>query len=165
LVVRATAEGQTPVERKIEVAPGETRTLALAFGAAPADDVEPAPGPAPDQPRVTESGGGLRTIGFITAGVGIAGIAVFGITGSMAKSEFDTIEEECGGERCTDPKYADNVDRGKRLQTIANVGLIVGAVGLVAGGTMIVLGGPKRQEGAGVLVTPGGFGVGYRGRF
>src|SRR5690606_36414471 len=113
------------------------------------------------------SGGGvpLRTIGFVAAGVGVAGLAAFAIAGSMAKSEFDTLEEECGSARCTDPKYADNVDSGKRMQTIANIGLIVGAVGVVAGGTLIVLGGPSKKEGAGLLVMPGSLGVGYRGRF
>lgn len=166
LRVRATAEGQVPIERNIEIAAGEVRTLALAFGAAAqGDEPEPEPEPTPDRPAPAASGGGARTLGFVVAGVGVAGMATFAIAGSMAKSEFDTIEEECGGDRCTDPKYADNVDRGKRLETIANVGLVVGAIGLIAGGTLIVLGGPKQKEGAGLMVSPGGLGVGYRGRF
>jgi hypothetical protein len=167
LRVRATAKGQEPIERNIEIAAGEVRTLALAFGAAASDEdePEPEPAPAPDRPAPAASGGGVRTLGFVVAGVGVAGMAAFAIAGSMAKSEFDTIEEECGGDRCTDPKYADDVDRGKRLETIANVGLVVGAIGLIAGGTMIVLGGPKQKEGAGLMVSPGGLGVGYRGRF
>ena len=165
--VRATAPDSAPIERKLTLAAGETRTLALAFdGSVPATESEPEPKPVATAEVDTEtSGGSLRTIGFVVAGVGVAGMAVFGIAGSMAKSEFDTLESECGSARCTDPKYADNVDSGKRMQTIANVGLVVGALGLVAGGTMIVLGGPKSRETASVMFTPGGVGVGYQKRF
>lgn len=164
--VRASAEGSAPIERSLEVAAGETKTLALAFGDADAASTAPGDAPAPE-PRAepAPSGGTLRTVGFVTAGVGLAGLAAFGIAGSMAKGEFDTLEDECGSQRCSDPKYADTVDRGKRMQTIANIGLVVGAVGLVAGGTMILLGGPQQKEGAGLLLTPGGLGLGYRNRF
>jgi hypothetical protein len=169
IVIVAKAEAAVPIERKLEISAGETRTIALAFTSQSAGQGEPGPAPVPADPvprgEPSSSGGTLRTVGFITAGVGIAGIAAFGIAGSLAKSEFDRLETDCDGERCTDAKYADNVDRGKRMQTVANVGLIVGAVGLLAGGTMIVFGGPKQKEGAGLVVSPGGFELGYRGRF
>jgi hypothetical protein len=169
IVVVATAEGAATIERKLVLAAGETRTLALAFSDSsrhasgeppPAVGVEPA---TRDEPA--PSGGALRTVGFVTVGVGVAGLAAFGIAGFMAKSEFDRLESECGSQRCGDAKYADNVDRGKRLETVANIGLIVGAVGLLAGGTMILFGGPKQKEGAELVVSPGGFELGYRGRF
>jgi hypothetical protein len=170
VVVKATAAGSDPVEKRLEISAGDEKTIALAFGAANAEadeteDSAPETVVAGSGSAGEPSGGGLRTAGFVVAGVGVVGLAAFGIAGSMAKSEFDRLEDECGGERCSDPKYADNVDSGKRLQTIANIGLIVGAVGLVAGGTMIFLGGPKQREGAGLLVEPGGFAVGYRKRF
>lgn len=170
VVVRATTSGSDPIEKKIEVGAGATKTIALAFaGASPESDEDSAAVPETEPMdtggKTQPSGGTLRTVGFVTAGVGVAGLVVFGVAGSMAKSEFDGLEEECNGERCTDPKYADNVDSGKRLQTIANIGLVVGAVGLIAGGTMILLGGPKKQEGAGLILEPGGFALGYKKRF
>jgi hypothetical protein len=170
VVVKAAASGADPIERKLEIGAGDTKTIALAFGDAKAEpdveqSAEPETSPAHEGAGEQTGGGSLRTVGFVAAGIGVAGLAVFGIAGSMAKSEFDSLEEECNGERCTDPKYADTVDRGKNLQTIANIGLVVGAVGLVAGGTMILLGGPKKRESAGLIIQPGGFAVGYRQRF
>jgi hypothetical protein len=61
----------------------------------------------------------------------------------MARSKFQSLQEECLGARCRDAAYADTVDSGKALTTAANVGLVVGAAGLVSGGFMIVFGGPK----------------------
>jgi hypothetical protein len=176
IVVGATSSRSEPIERRLKIGPGETKTLALAFRTERADrprDQEegadaPEPAPQDSDPADTAdttNDGTLRTLGFVSAGVGVAGLIAFGIAGSMAKSEFDQIEEECGSQRCSDPKYADNIDSGRRLQTMANVGLVVGAVGLVAGGTMILLGGPKKREGAGLIVEPGGLALGYRGRF
>jgi hypothetical protein len=169
VVVVVRAEGTTTITKQLEISAGETRTLALAFTAKGVESTTAEPEPVTDEPAAsvqpTQSGGGLRTVGFISAGIGVAGLAAFGIAGAMAKSEFDELESACNGERCSDDKYADNTDRGRRLQTIANVGLIVGAVGLLAGGTMILLGGPKQKEGAGLVVSPAGFEVGYRGRF
>jgi hypothetical protein len=98
----------------------------------------------PDRPVEPEkSGGQVRVAGFIVAGVGVAAMGLFAVAGLSAKSKFDTIVDECGGRRCTDPKYSDEIDTGQTLTTLANVGLIAGIVGIVGGTTMIVLGGPK----------------------
>lgn len=155
VVIAATrADGRTE-RREQAVKAGETERVALTFaelgprktegdasgpvgGAKPPGGAQP--GAGGDEAR---TGGGVRTAGFVIAGLGVAGMAVFGVTGMMARSRFTTLEEECGGARCTDPKYADVVDSGMTLTTVANIGLIAGAAGIVGGGLMILLGGPS----------------------
>jgi hypothetical protein len=150
-IVAANAGGQT-VRREQDVKAGTTEKVTITFTGAPSGGADGASGPRADMTTgggdtskglTTKTGGGARTAGFVIAGLGVAGMAVFGVTGFMAKSKFQTLEEECGGRRCTDPKYADVVDSGMMLTTIANAGLIGGAAGIVVGGLMIALGGPS----------------------
>ncbi len=164
--VRASAPGMKDEQRELRIAAGATETIAIALS----EDGTAEPPPPPPKPEPEKSSGTpWRTVGFVSAGVGVAGLAVFAVAGSMAKSKFNQLEDECGGTRCSDPKYADTVDSGKRSQTIANVGLVVGAVGIVAGGALIVLGGSSKSEKAarGPTVDVGRRGVtlGYSGVF
>jgi hypothetical protein len=167
IVLRGTGEGAQPVEKQSSIKAGETQTLTLVFREASAAAAEPPPASASAQPKATPSGGGLRTVGYITAGVGVVGLGVFAVTGSMASSKFNQLESECGSKRCTDPKYADTVDSGKRLDTIANVGLIVGSVGLLAGGAMILFGGPSPEKTgtAALSASPRGVSLQYLRQF
>jgi len=146
-------DGRTVFQEKV-VAAGKTETVELVFP--PLKTSEESGKDKPNTTDVTPSkdrpdavpptkGGGVRIAGGVVLGLGVAGMALFGITGSMAKSRFTTLETECGGVRCTDPKYADVIDSGKTLTTVANVGLGVGAAGIVAGTLMMILGGPSKS--------------------
>lgn len=167
VVARAQGEGAAMVEKQIQIAAGATQTITLVFKeAAPAAAPVARPEPVRDRGVPAKKGGELRTVGYVLAGVGVAGIAVFAVTGAMASSKYGELEDACGSTRCTDPKYADTVDSGKRLETISNVGLIAGGVGLLAGGALIVFGGPKEQKSsAGIRGTPGGLSLEYVRRF
>jgi hypothetical protein len=172
--IRATAPGVEPVFREVQVRAGESKAVAISLtpsslrrpeetapaasepGAATA---EPAPAAAPST--------GLRTAGFVTAGVGVAGMITFAVAGSLASSNFSKLEDRCGSRRCTDPSLQSTVDSGRTYQTVANVGLVVGAVGILAGGTLIVLGWPSARETVGLRVDlgPRGGTLGYAGSF
>ncbi len=169
VLARAHGDGAAAVEKLIQIAAGATQTITLVFrtaaAVAPAVATPTKPAADADAPP-KKSGGTLRTAGYVVAGVGVVGIAVFAITGSMANSKYGELEDGCGSTRCSDPKYADTVDSGKRLQTIANVSLIAGGVGLLAGGALIVFGGPKeRASSAAIRAAPGGLSLEYAGRF
>jgi len=86
----------------------------------------------------------LVPIGIAVAGVGVAGFVLFAITGSMSNGSYSDLEALCGGEQAcpadTSAEAADLQDSGRTQQTLANVGLIVGAVGVAAGATLIVIG-------------------------
>lgn len=171
ITVRAQPAGGAVVEKSVELGAGQTETVTLVLGDNPSAESDEPSAPAVTAPKddgaPKAKGGSLRTIGFITAGIGVAGIAVFAVAGSMSNSKFDEVESGCGQKRCTDPKYADTIDSGKRLETIANVGLVVGGVGLLAGGAMILFGGPSTEKtgSASVDVRPGRFQLGYARSF
>jgi hypothetical protein len=65
-------------------------------------------------------------------------LAVFAVAGVSAKSVHDDLEAECGAADCSDSEHQDDASRGKTLQTVANVGLVVGLAG-AAGGTLLLL--------------------------
>jgi len=164
LVVTAKSPDGRTVERRERVDAGQSKTLFLAF---PSRATEPvAPAVDADQAAKT-NGGGVRVAGFAVLGLGVAGMALFGVTGAMAQSKFSTLEEECGGRRCTDPKYADVVDSGKTMDTLATVGLVSGIAGLVGGTAMIVFGGPKKgaKPQSALSLSPAGAGLRLQGTF
>lgn len=111
----------------------------------------------------SESGSGMRTAAWISAGVGVAGAAGFAIFGMMSKNQYDALEKECPGDRCAPDRRAD-IDAGERNQLLANLGLAVGVVGIGVGATLFVLssGGNEQEQGR-VIVGPTG--VAYRGSF
>ncbi len=148
--IRVEAPGKTPILKEENVQGGQTRTI-LITATVPAEtkpvDPKPVPLAEPAKPVTTEqgptSGGGVRVGGFVVAGLGVIGLGVFGATSMMAKNNFDSLVEGCGGKRCTDPSYADTIDEGKRFDVIANASLIAGVASLALGGVMIAIGGPK----------------------
>lgn len=148
ITVTVEIPGKPTIQKEETVPAGQTKTILIAAGAeGPAEPITPAPVPAEPPkappPTSTTTGGGVRIAGFIVAGLGVAGLGVFGATSMMAKNEFDQLASACGGKRCTDPRYAENVDSGKRLDVIANASLIAGAATIALGGVMIAIGGPK----------------------
>jgi hypothetical protein len=106
--------------------------------------VSPGATPAPSAavsttPAAAPSGGGspLRTAGWISGGVGIAGLAVGTIFGIVAIS--DKSAANCrGNSDCN----ASDVSSAKSAATVSTVGIIVGSV-LLAGGAGLVLFAPK----------------------
>lgn len=158
------APGRTTVTKNEEVGGGDTKTVALALPEATATGPEPG---------LDEPSGGfelttMRIAGFAVAGLGVIGVVVFAITGATASSKFSQVEEECGGVRCTDLRYADTIDEGKTMATVANVSIAIGGAALIAGALLVILGGPDEGEeppAAGdvsVVPMPDGVGVGVR---
>ena len=142
-IIVVEAPGHKRFEKTIQLGAGDTTTVAVRLIA---EEREPEPPPAQPPKRDPEpsSGGISKTWGYVGLGVGAAGLATFTIFALSAKSTHDTLDEECGG-RCTDPKFQDDVDSGKRAQTIANIGLGVGIVGVAAGATVLLLGGSDKE--------------------
>jgi hypothetical protein len=159
--VEATGRGVEPILRTIVIEAGETKTLSLAFDQA----ARGASSEGGSAETGAPSRGQLRTLGFAAAGVGVAGVAVWTLFGLQAKSAYDELESECP-EGCTDSSHRDRIDSGKSSQTIANVGLAVGAVGLAAGGALLYLGFSDEESARPSLaLSPGSASLSYRGRF
>jgi hypothetical protein len=141
-IIVVEAEGHERYERTIQIGAGSASTVAVRLIKL-SDDV-PAPTPPPVDPGPRQSGGLSKTWGYVGLGVGAVGLTTFTIFALSAKSTHDQLEEDCGG-RCTDPKFQDDVDSGKRAQTIANIGLGVGVIGVAAGVTVLLLGGSAKE--------------------
>jgi hypothetical protein len=166
--VEITGEGIETVRKSIDVNGGETKTLPVAVRATDGKGGGPAePDPKPKgEPETT--GGEVRIVGIVAASLGVGAFGAFAATAVLSDQRFSTLEEECGGARCTDPKYADVVDEGKTFELVANVTVVVGAVLVAAGVPMIIWGGPSEVEpSAAAMVTPvpGGGAFSVYGRF
>jgi hypothetical protein len=191
MLIEAGGPGGRAARRRIVIGAGETKTVALSFAVDPEEaggnlakreentlvprpseralfTMGPRAAPNPGARSAPEGPTLVRALGFGAVGVGVAGIIVFGVAGSMAESNFRALKKECGGARCTDLKYTSAVDQGKMLDAVANTGLAVGVAGLVAGGVMIVLGAPspsKKTSAAAIGISPYGAGLRYSRSF
>jgi len=172
VVVLVRAPGKQTIERTIDVPAGETRSLALTLtDEAGEPAVDPTPDPTGGGDEVESSGGGLRIAGFVVAGLGLAGIGVFAATASMAQSDYDELDEACGGTTCPSSEQG-RIDDGRTLTTVANVSLIAGAVLAAGGVAMIIFGGPSEPDEAAQsalsvapILGPGAGGITLGGRF
>jgi hypothetical protein len=116
------------------------------------------PAPAIQDPNPNAK---LRTYAYVAGGVGAVGLATFAIFGLLEKSTHSSLESECPNHVCPAGDYGD-VSTGKTQETVANIGLIVGAVGVAAGATLFVLSLPKSSSSsssASLFVTPSFIGV------
>jgi hypothetical protein len=108
--------------------------------------------PPPPPPVVEKESGSQKTIGFIVAGVGVAGVAVGAVTGIMAMSKNNESKDKCPNSgACADKAGVDANDSAKTLGLVSTIGFIAGGVGLAAGAFLILTAGPSR---AGVRVVP-----------
>ncbi|WP_437578435.1 tetratricopeptide repeat protein [Sorangium sp. So ce887] len=161
----------TSIPQTLDLSAGDAKTVAL-----DADQTDPV-----GDPVLLDEGAGLpeseapsarahlRPYAYAAGGVGVAGLAVFTVAGLMANSTYGDLAETCRGPCPVDRK--DDVDTGKAQKTVANVGVVVGAIGLVAGTTLLVLsftggsaGEPQRTTASTQLLVGPGF-AGLRGTF
>lgn len=180
-VVTAKKPGSEAVQLTARVGAGQTRTVTVVFRDEAEDPAEASgSGSGPAAPAMSGGfvgRGGVRSLGFVATGIGIAGMVVFGVAGAMVQDRLSTLEEGCGDAPCTDPKYLPVIDSGRTLTTVTNAGLAVGIAGLASGAAMIALGGPRsaskssapgvKKAGARVSieVSPFGAGAALRGSF
>ncbi|XXX78529.1 tetratricopeptide repeat protein [Sorangium sp. So ce134] len=165
----------TSIPQTLDLSAGEAKTVPLdaeETGAAGAPDGAPAlldEGPVLPESEAPSARAYLRPYAYAAGGVGVAGLAVFTVAGLMANGTYSDLAETCRGPCPIERK--DDVDAGKAQQTVANVGIVVGAIGLVAGTTLLVLsftggsaGEPQRTTASTQLLVGPGF-TGLRGTF
>lgn len=169
---------KTPVTRMLTLKAGAKEDVTLETKVA----IASSGGGGTDGAGGTDGGGGtdgsggaptksspLRPVAFVAAGLGVAGFALFGVMGSMSNSTYGDLKTLCGGEQaCPTDKVgqaSDLVDKGHMQQTLANVGLIVGAVGVAAAVPLFIISfkKPKPAPTTGLFIGPGQ--AIYRGTF
>jgi tetratricopeptide (TPR) repeat protein len=157
-------------QEELELNAGETREIELKQAAetraekpaAPSvvkvTPPPPVPESKPRQPRP------LRTAAYVSGAVGVAGFAAFGVFGFLNHSTYSNLESKCSNNICSGSQM-DDVDKGRRYQLIANIGLGVGAVGTAAAVTLFILssGQSAQERGTALMLGPGNLSL--SGRF
>jgi hypothetical protein len=141
VAITAASPGKAPVNEDVTVAGGSsTHVMDLAKVWEPAPSAPPTPPPTKEVTVDDKTILGMeqRTWAYVAGGVGVAGLATFGVFGAMSRSKYNDLESSCPGGICPADRQSD-IDAGKRDQTIANIGLIVGVVGLGTGTALYFL--------------------------
>lgn len=143
LTIVAEAPGRPKLRRELTLDAGTSSALELDLkpGAPPAR-VEPAPRREPAEPvrrapsaHTGDSGSALRPWAWVAGGVGLVGLASFGVFGALNNSTFGDLESDCPDGHCS-PDRGEDIDTGRTYQTLANVGLAVGVIGLGTGAAL-----------------------------
>jgi hypothetical protein len=154
--LQAESPGRAPVRVTVSVAKGETKAVVLDAGAGVLL-------PAADTASARRSGSVARPFAYAATAIGVAGLAVFAIEGLEAKSTHDDLENACHGP-CPNASFSNEISSGIREQTIADVGLAVGACGLAAAVVLFVVSlhkSPAAESRVGVFVSPRGATLGW----
>ncbi len=94
----------------------------------------------PRQPARPEPPPTDRTWAYVSLGAGGAGLLTFFTFGALNQSTYTDLQSACPNMRCTHGQQ-DEIDRGRRYQVIANVGLGVAVVGASVGAILLTGGG------------------------
>lgn len=158
--------GRAPVEETVPLKAGAKaeRRLDAASAAVVAEDATAADaasraGDARDDTKPSDRRH-LRPYAYVAGGVGAAGLLTFVVAGLMSNGTYGSLESACGAGRACPESSRDDIARGKTQQTIANVGLAIGAIGAAAGVTLFVLsrgeGGKAEPKAQGATPPPAG---------
>jgi hypothetical protein len=112
-------------------------------------------------PQDTNPGGTQRLIGLVTGGVGVVGLALGGVFGALASSQWSSAKRDCGPAApvCTKQSAVDEQKSASSDALISTVGFIAGGV-LAATGAVLFFTAPKAASPTvGVLVRPDGVAV------
>lgn len=104
----------------------------------PMADDKPDFNTSPPPPTTSPGRPGLRPYAYIAGGIGVAGLAAFTIAGVVSSGDFNDLKNNCPGGRCPASKSGE-INDGKTMQTIADIGLGVGIAGVAAGATLFIL--------------------------
>lgn len=174
-VVIVTAPGREERRYEVTLAEGQKEALKVEPGAeAPSQDTPPAATVTTPTPTLTATtsappppSSGKRTAGFIVGGLGVAGLAVGGVTGALTFSKTSDVEAMCPNpDRCTNEGVA-IADSARTLGLVSTVSFIAGAALVGAGVFLVVTGKPSAEAETAFapVMLPGGAGLWAQGRF
>ncbi|HLV66940.1 MAG TPA: hypothetical protein VKY73_14060 [Polyangiaceae bacterium] len=150
--ITATAPDGRQLTWKAVISPGKELSYTFDFDATPTasepDSASADAGVERVDPAQRTRGGTLRTVGFVTAGVGGAALIGGIVTGLMAKSTEQDALDTCypvpGQEKQQCAAWAESeLEKAERLALTTNILLIGGGVLAAAGVSLIVFGGPE----------------------
>jgi hypothetical protein len=138
----------------VVLSPGDAKAFTFTFApkTSPAAPVAAAPAPVAE-PEASSSP--VRTIGYVTGGVGIAALIAGVVTGVMTTQKENDARAQCNGTICPESAEAD-FQAASDLAMVTNVLLIGGGVLTATGVTLVIVGGKKsgRESARQLRVTP-----------
>jgi hypothetical protein len=153
--------GHAPVKTAVNLTQGAKTALTIdAQSGEPLVEKPPAPEAPPVAPPPPVHPFPFRTAAYVAGGVGVAGLVTFAVSGTMARSTYNSLQNACGSNPCP-PDKAGEISSGKTQQTVANVGLVFGVLGVGAGTALFVLSLSKSPEtpASAIVVAPAWIGV------
>jgi hypothetical protein len=114
----------------------------------------------------TNDGSTRRLLGYISLGVGGAGLIAGTAFGFAARSTRNELRSSCVDNLCSESQR-DTYDRGKMQADIATVGFIVAGVGVGAGVVLLLTAPSKKETATKTAITPyfGPMSLGVHGSF
>lgn len=163
--------GETKLERSVTLKEGEQGKVVLPFEpsanvtATDKTNSESASTAGSTTPTTSNAHGSTqRTLGWVTLGVGAAGLATGAIAGILVKSRYGGVDDACNEQgKCNDTVKQSEIDSYNLLRTLSMAGFIGGGV-LAAAGVTLVLTSPQ-SSGPQLEATVTGNYVGLSGRF
>jgi tetratricopeptide (TPR) repeat protein len=157
-----------PAERVVSLSERQTESVVLTLSA-PRAPVPKTSGRHDPMADTSEDGSAQRTWGFVSLGVGVAGIATGVIAGVIMLNKKSRLDDVCAP---TCPASSeDDLDAFRSARTVSLIGYGVGIAGLGAG-TLLLLTAPSEkteQSGLatrfGLSVSNAGIALGASGRF
>ena len=150
------AQGFAPRTFPLQLGEGDNRTLVVAPGAPTA---EPGPlaaaAPVPSAPREVSNGhSSTRTVGFVLAGVGVAGLGVGAVAGALMLGKKSTVNDGCQPDKSCSNAGLAAAHSARTLEIVSNVGWVVGAAALGAGAYFLLTSGPSSKPSTALALAP-----------
>jgi hypothetical protein len=151
----AVAAGHAEVPQKVTVTEGVAAALEVAPGEVLPERTREAPGPTTPSSPSTK-----RTLGWVSLGIGGAGLVLAGVSGLVLLGEKSTVDSGCHGKTACNADALAAISANKTWLPVNTAAWIVGAVGVGAGAFLLLTskdGQPTARVGA--MLVPGGGGA------
>lgn len=163
-------------EAHVTLALGETKTLTLTLPAPATPPSVPAavspvgsqPHPAATPARVSPSSN-RRSMVFVAAGIGAAGVVVGSVTGALVLSKKSTVNDGCRDHACTQGGLA-AANSAQKLAVVSDIGFGVGLAGAAVAVVLLLTGDDVSSRAKSgwqpvVAAAPDGAYAGFAGRY
>jgi hypothetical protein len=175
--------GNEVVTESVTVSEGKSKQLALRFRActstAPAAVPPPVAGqsngsvpsktnsemssvpsnPEPVRDAGTPRGSTQRTLGWVTAGVGAAGLVLGASTGVWLIAKHSDLKDKCPNDNDCHGQYNSDVDTFNKMRTVSVLAFAVGGVATAAGVTLLLTAPKERKATIALWMSPSSAGL------
>jgi hypothetical protein len=132
--------GKPPASVQLSLSAGEHAKADVVFKSEGGEEATPAASEAPAAPTPvapSREPSTARLLGWSSLGVGVAGLAFWGVTGAMQLSALGKVKQECHP-HCESAQQREDLARFQTYGDAATIGLVVGGAGVVTGAVLLL---------------------------